>query len=796
MTVKNRMKKASIKGENLHHREIKRILVVDNDNLVLSFMDDLLKREGYDVMTAQDGLGALDMLKAHAAPHAIFLDLVMPGIDGKTLCRIIRKMERFKDVHITILSATLADERINITELGANACIAKGPLGEMGRHVLFVLREPEAASSRCSLGEILGIENVYPRTLVSELLSQKEHFARIMGKIPQGFMELNREGLILFANPSALTLVSIPEEELVGFPFSDLFEGDERLHVEELFYPSTPQTRNIAFEAPVNLNGRLLSLEMVPHMDGEASFSVIMTDVTEHRREMDVFRGRERQLTQVIFDNSDAMIVADGEGVVRLVNPAAEALFGRESRTLVGSIFGFPLAGDETAEVDVITRNGDTRMVEMRVVETAWDGKPAYLASIRDITERTEMERALEDSKRKILEQQEKLVEEERLKVLLQMAGATAHELNQPLTALLGNVELLEMGTDDPKLLAECLRDIKTSGKRIADTVKKIQNIRFHETKPYAKKGFIIDIDQDINILSIEDSDRYFETIEAVFDGMDHVGLMRAKTIESALPILAAGKIDLVLLEYVLPDGTGFDFMKQALEMGIDTPVVILTGNGDEMIAARMIREGASDYLSKAAFSRDSIFRIILNVLEQARLKKEIRLAREKMARMAARDVLTGLHNRRYLFEALEREKARSDRHSRNLTVCMIDLDHFKRINDTHGHPAGDRVLSEIGKLLLRWARETDLPCRYGGEEFAVVLPETNLEGARIACERLRRMVAEHGFEYEDLTLKVTISIGIAFYDNTTKETVSELINKADKALYRAKKEGRNRVVG
>ena len=564
--------------------------------------------------------------------------------------------------------------------------------------------------------------------------------------------------------------------------------------MKALFDPSERQVRTIPCETPVNLNGHLFSLEVVPHVNGEASFSVLMADVTEHRRELDIFRGRERQLAQVIFDNSDAMIVADGEGVIRLVNPVAEALFGRESRALVGSIFGFPLVSDETAELDVVTRSGETRMVEMRMVETEWNGHPARLASIRDITERHKMIEALEEANRKILEQQEKLVEEERLKVMLQMAGATAHELNQPLSGLLGNVELLEMGIDDPKLFSECLRDIKTSGRRIADTVKKVQNIRYYETKPYAGNGVIIDIDQDVHILSIEDSDMDFKTIEAVFQGMDRVRLIRGKTIADAISLLTGSEIDLILLDYLLPDGTGFDFMAQALEKGIKTPVVVLTGKGDEMIASRLIQKGASDYLTKATFSRDSISRSISHVLERSRLKNEVRVAQDKMARMAARDTLTGLYNRRYFFEALEREMARSKRYKTDLALCMIDLDHFKRINDAYGHPAGDTVLSEVGKLLLRWARETDLPCRYGGEEFAVLLPETTAEGGRVACERLRRMVAEYSFEHEDLRLDLTISIGITHYAQATDETASQIIKKADEALYRAKREGRNRV--
>jgi two-component system, cell cycle response regulator len=285
-----------------------------------------------------------------------------------------------------------------------------------------------------------------------------------------------------------------------------------------------------------------------------------------------------------------------------------------------------------------------------------------------------------------------------------------------------------------------------------------------------------------------------FEIIETVLKGMDQIHLIRAKTIASAIPLLTEGKIDLILLDYVLPDGNAFDFMTKAREKGIETPVVVLTEKGNEMIASRLIQQGACDYMTKDFFNGKRISRSILHVLEKTRLKNEIGVAQDRITQMAVMDSLTGLHNRRYLFDTLDREKKRAQRYGADLAVCMIDLDHFKRINDAHGHPAGDTVLSEIGKLLLQWARETDLPCRYGGEEFAVILPETSLEGGRMACERLRRMVAQHGFEHEGVALKVTVSIGIALYDKAVEQTVSDLIKQADEALYRAKKEGRNRV--
>ena len=128
--------------------------------------------------------------------------------------------------------------------------------------------------------------------------------------------------------------------------------------------------------------------------------------------------------------------------------------------------------------------------------------------------------------------------------------------------------------------------------------------------------------------------------------------------------------------------------------------------------------------------------------------------------------------------------------------MLFIDVDNFKEINDTYGHSAGDMVLSETGEIFRRWARQTDICCRYGGEEFAVILPDTGLEDGKLACERLRKMVGEHLFEYEASQFKVTISIGVAEYSGSQDQSPRDLVKRADEALYRAKNEGRNRVCG
>lgn len=401
----------------------------------------------------------------------------------------------------------------------------------------------------------------------------------------------------------------------------------------------------------------------------------------------------------------------------------------------------------------------------------------------------------LESVNRQIREQQKSVIEEERLKVLLQMAGATAHELNQPLMILMGNVQLMEMDGGIPPHMADRVSKISSAANRISDTVKKIQTLRHDESRGYAGGKTILNLDQQVSILVIEDRDEDFARIEKVLRDHHQLALIRVKSIKEAFHRLERGRIDLIFLDYLLPDGTGLDFLEGASRKGVETPVVAITGQGDELIASQLIKAGAYDYLPKTRVSGKALLRIISNVLEKAGLRREMRMAQEKLAELSVRDELTGIFNRRYFQEALEREVSGAQRYGHGLSLCMVDLDHFKRVNDTHGHLCGDRVLQEFGRLLGSSIRKYDVGCRYGGEEFAVILPDTPLEKAVILCERFRRRVEDHEFTCGELSLFITISVGVTARPIGGEVTGSQLVDLADKALYRAKSQGRNNVV-
>jgi two-component system cell cycle response regulator len=451
-------------------------------------------------------------------------------------------------------------------------------------------------------------------------------------------------------------------------------------------------------------------------------------------------------------------------------------------------------------------RNFAVRFSRMQDISSKFLGTVIIL---EDITDRKEMENrlrqqnvALEDNNqeleranRQIIEQQKAIIEEERLKVLLQMAGATAHELNQPLMALLGYIELMAMDRDNPEKVGKYSEQIEEAGHRIAKIVRKIQTIRHDEVKRYAGETTILNLDKPIKILSVEDNDLDFDKIKTTLGHSKQVQIERAEDIDIGFERLAEQSYDLIFVDYALPSGTALDFIAGMEEKQLEIPTVVITGKGDEMIASQVIQRGAYDYLPKSRISKKSLARIIHNTMEKFRMKTEIKQAMEKMADLSTKDELTDLYNRRYFIEFAEREVAGAERYAQNLSLLMLDLDFFKQINDNHGHPAGDSVLKQTAHLLKKSIRQCDVACRYGGEEFAVIMPNTCLTDARIFCERLRKKIKKATVRYDSKKIRFTVSIGLAQFTPKIDKSIAHLIKRADNGLYAAKQQGRNCVI-
>ncbi len=190
----------------------------------------------------------------------------------------------------------------------------------------------------------------------------------------------------------------------------------------------------------------------------------------------------------------------------------------------------------------------------------------------------------------------------------------------------------------------------------------------------------------------------------------------------------------------------------------------------------------------------DTVIKAAVAAIEKAHDFETVVSDKERLELLASTDALTGCLNRRALLENLEREVERARRYNLVLTLLMVDIDHFKHINDTLGHLVGDTVLHQLGELLRRDARSVDAVARYGGEEFVVLLPETAVHGAMIYADRMRQRIANYAFGEPGRPVKITVSVGVACYPDRAVETPESFLALADAALYRAKADGRNVV--
>jgi diguanylate cyclase (GGDEF)-like protein len=265
----------------------------------------------------------------------------------------------------------------------------------------------------------------------------------------------------------------------------------------------------------------------------------------------------------------------------------------------------------------------------------------------------------------------------------------------------------------------------------------------------------------------------------------------------AALEMLARQTFDVVITDLKMPGTDGFQVLSGVKRIAPHVEVIILTGThaNDVSCAVRALRLGAHDYLSKPPSNADEVLLAVERALEKKHLKDaNQRLVRE-LESLSRKDALTGVLNRRSFDEALAQELARARRHGHPLGLIMLDIDHFKRINDTHGHPGGDIVLRAFARTIEGGLREGDSLFRYGGEEFVVVLPHADARGTLTAASRIVASVASEPVEVGGTLVPVTTSAGAAALSPSTVNG-AQLVSAADRALYEAKQEGRNRAVG
>lgn len=222
------------------------------------------------------------------------------------------------------------------------------------------------------------------------------------------------------------------------------------------------------------------------------------------------------------------------------------------------------------------------------------------------------------------------------------------------------------------------------------------------------------------------------------------------------------------------------------------TPLIALTYGDQLHEKVQAFESGASDCISIESEVDEIGARIRLQLRNYQRIK-DLYQAKQQLSRQALTDELTGLYNRAYCDATLKTELARCQRSGKSFSLLMLDLDHFKRVNDSYGHACGDQVLKLVSTTLTGFLRASDILCRYGGEEFVAILPETPTPLAYILARRLHRRITKAGQGLNQLQHELTVSIGISSARKNIPITPRELLNQADKALYLAKHNGRNR---
>ncbi|MBU1044652.1 MAG: diguanylate cyclase [Candidatus Omnitrophica bacterium] len=288
-------------------------------------------------------------------------------------------------------------------------------------------------------------------------------------------------------------------------------------------------------------------------------------------------------------------------------------------------------------------------------------------------------------------------------------------------------------------------------------------------------------------ILIVEDTQKDFDSFQQTLVNEKFI-IVRSSDGKNLFELMEKENPDLIILDLILPETDGFELCKiiRSEERFLNIPILFFSSslNMDNKLLGLQL--GASDFLSKDCDSRELIIKI-KNLLRTKRLYDDV-------VRLSVVDSLTHVYNRRYFQHRLRDEFERARRYDRDFCCLIIDVDKFKEVNDTLGHPIGDKALKSIADILRSNIRTADILCRYGGDEFGLLLPETNFQRAYVTAERVRSKVEKINLATEEKPVFISLSCGISSLVEGGALGMEELVTQADVALYKAKKAGRNQI--
>ncbi len=445
-----------------------------------------------------------------------------------------------------------------------------------------------------------------------------------------------------------------------------------------------------------------------------------------------------------LLNFSDALMVLDENRQVCFINPAAEILLKTNATTIQGKELPFQMGNNGKTEIEIPSSGGETLVAEMSVVDTEWEGQKAQLVSLRDISEQKWAEKSLSESNRNLKK--------------------TVFELAQR------EKQLKSIGK-----MAEFFQVCTTEGE-----VMKIisQNMEL-----------LFPVDAG-SVYILEKNSKMFSCIHTW--GNQNLSVKnfppeQCWALKKDQPYMAVAEKTRLLCEHVKDDLSAHDFLC----------LPISSHQGQLGLLHLQLKNAGSEKPSlTSAFSLDSLKELGVAAAEHIALALTNVRLQEELHALAILDPLTGLYNRRYMQEYLEQEISRASRMQGSIGITLLDIDHFKELNDQFGHDAGDKVLEGLAGILQSQVREGDICCRYGGEEFLLILPGSSYQATMERAETLRRVVSQTAFYDDGKNLgAVTISLGVSAFPEHGKNSET-LIRAADQSMYQAKVKGRNLVQG
>ncbi len=295
----------------------------------------------------------------------------------------------------------------------------------------------------------------------------------------------------------------------------------------------------------------------------------------------------------------------------------------------------------------------------------------------------------------------------------------------------------------------------------------------------------------DAHILIVDDDAAIRDSMNEFVEMAGYLSTTAANA-EDALAMLAQGSIDVVITDIMLPGMDGLE-LTDRIKKDYEIDVIVMTGYSGDYSYEEAISKGASDFVFKPVRFEELLLRL-RRVLKERRLTQERIHMLERLKRLSITDGLTKLYNSRYFYNQLKIEIDRTTRYQRPMSLLLLDIDKFKEYNDQFGHLEGDKVLIRLGQVIKSCLRKMDSAYRYGGEEFTIILPETEVEEAAKVAERIRSAIEAEEFfpNKENPPVSITISIGVTEFQ--FQEEIALFVQRADKAMYLSKQTGRNKI--